>query len=281
MPRTIEVRVATPVGGVRFKINMVVNDDETSDAFARRLNTEVVGYEDFYPGGYNGDGGKFEEFEDFDEFFNAFKDGEELILMCPPTANRMGVPKHPLQHIAAYCRERQPFVNWVASGVDVDISTRIWRTPLYYALENMNYKAVAVLCELGADLKKIKEPPPLHLVAGTKARSEEFSADDARAIVKILITDPAAANQIYRGTTALHIAVSSPSLNADTKRAMVEEMIMRGANLDVPNNEGRTALELADDELRKVMIDAVRARHDLEKAPDGGARDAPRPGGRR
>jgi ankyrin repeat protein len=131
----------------------------------------------------------------------------------------------------------------VLEKADVNQGTKDNFTPLYMAVEKQDLKIIKFLLEHGAklDLAGNTGDQPIHMAS---ALCNLF-------IMKILLDKGAnIESQSNIGTTPLHEVVDKANLNLqpdlEKKLNAAKYLIARGAKIDAPNKEGKTALELVD-----------------------------------
>jgi ankyrin repeat protein len=148
-------------------------------------------------------------------------------------------------HVATYSHAPEPVLKQLLdAGADINARTRQGHTPLTEAMPDP--KTFSLLLAAGADITSLvaaKGKPAL--LTATEAGNE--------AAVVALLAAGADPNDLYRGTTALHLAVWKAHAE------LVKRLLEAGADHQVPNKKGATALDLARKGRRKAILPQLEA----------------------
>jgi ankyrin repeat protein len=159
-------------------------------------------------------------------------------------------------------------------GARVDIRNESQLTPLFFAVQSAHVSAVKMLIEYGADVSATSNigETPLHLAV---SRLLANPMEDKKAMIAMLLNSGANVNASNkRGTTVLMQAVKSnnpgvisillkdPMLHINatdnegdtalhhaisrSEMEIVKLLLLDGASIDIKDNDGRTAVELAE-----------------------------------
>lgn len=208
------------------------------------------------------------------------------LLEDPPTALGLGsihlpalvntrdlIEQRTPAHYAALLGDQHSLKLLVDKGADVEAADKHGNTVLHIAAQNGWADVVKLLLENGAKLdeQNIKGYTPLHLAAanGHQEVAELLMAAGAKTDVK----------EGFYKKTALHLACQIQGGPADLRVAgkMVHVLVEAGANLDVKDSEGRTALMYAAQQANLAAVECL-----VMKGADVGMKDGRHegPGGR-
>ena len=147
-------------------------------------------------------------------------------------------------------------------GGNLDIRNSDGKTALHLATESGNIEMVRQLIEKRASLEVADEDGYTALLLAAKGGHED--------VVQLLIEKKPDLLDVRdaNGSTALHVAAASGN------RAIVELLIGRVIDLEARDNDGKTALDLANsEEIRGLIRQAVASRQEAV-AGDAGAASA-------
>ncbi|MBC7806161.1 MAG: ankyrin repeat domain-containing protein [Akkermansiaceae bacterium] len=141
-------------------------------------------------------------------------------------------------HIAAARAPSHVVGLLIQAGADVNAATRQKRTPLTEALGNPD--TFALLLDADADVA------PLVAAKGKPALISAAEKGNRIALAALLAAG-ADVNAVYRGRTALHLAVKK------AHTGVIEDLLKNGADHRAPDNDGMTALDLGRKRRRKAV----------------------------
>ena len=192
-------------------------------------------------------------------------------------------------HTAAYIGDLQRVEKFIDGGANVDAKDQKGQTALHYAAKAGQIPVANLLIAHGADVNagddwtplqeaayNSKEMVALLLAKGAGIKTGKWTAlhcalDAGRFdIVELLLVKGADANVTDgEGRTSLHIAASYA---ASRHPKIVELLISNGADIDAKDNNGKTALSYAVEYARTEIVERLIAKGANVNARDGDGR---------
>jgi ankyrin repeat protein len=145
----------------------------------------------------------------------------------------------------------------IAAGCDVKATDQNNKTALHWAAERGEVELAALFLENGADVKaRIRNPKGISEDLDTPLHRAVYSTDDDTTVIRmidLLVQHGADVNaKAHSDETPLHIAafLSTP--------AVIRELRLKGARIDVKTDEGKTPMDLATQFNKTSNIEALR-----------------------
>lgn len=139
---------------------------------------------------------------------------------------------------------------------DPNIYTENDTFPLLKAIENQNPEIVNLLLEAGANVNyetSQTTPPLIYSI-------EKFQAENGLVIFRSILNNNADINaKATDGTTALILAANNNTDNQEFMCTIARDLIKKGANRNLRDNNNKTALQYATDLNFTTMMNILRA----------------------